>query len=659
MADSDLIFSQPPASGTPAHLVFGESGAVVLRPTDLVFSRPPITGTPVHLVFGETDAPAPIVPDVTLHGAGQITGLRMRVALHAGTVLQGAGSITGLRMRVAVVYDVAVSRPTTTQAAARYQEAQPVQTGTQACYQQAQPASSGTAARWQDAQATSAAVHALWQDCERLATWARSRWQDAAGLPTAPVRSSYQEAQRTRTGAAAHWQDATRLPVPPVLALYQEMLHLRLGGGARYQEAAPLRASAISHMGIAVPVFYSAGGRYQEAWPPRPGRSTILPPQPPVPEPCYLPSTHLVFKAPWPASAHLVFVCERAAPPLPVGTVVVPVRRVYMTTNSLTLTRVSDGATIHAYSFGMSLDVDSWTWSWQATLHATALPLIQPGLSGDPVEVLATVNGTPYRLCVEQYGRQREFGSTRISVRGLGRAAILDAPYAPTLNHGNTAARTAQQLMADVLTINGVGIGWDVAWGLTDWLVPGNVWAHQGSYISALLEIAAAAGGYVQPHDTAATLRVLPRYPAAPWQWHTLTPDFELPSAVVSVEGTDWQRKAAYNRVHVTGTTAGVLGEVTRGGTAGNIIAPMVTDSLITHADAARQRGLAVLSDTGTQAHISLRLPVLDATGVIKPGALVRYVDGATTHLGLVRATSLEWGAPKLRQVLTVETHPA
>ncbi len=341
------------------------------------------------------------------------------------------------------------------------------------------------------------------------------------------------------------------------------------------------------------------------------------------------------------------------------GTVLVPVRRVYMTTNNLTLMRASDGASIPAYSIGMSLDADSWTWSWQATLHAAALPLIQPGPGGDPVDVLATVNGTPYRLCVEQYARQRSFESTRISVRGRGRAAILDAPYAPTLNHGNTEPRTAEQLMADVLTINGVGIGWDVDFALTDWLIPGNVWTHQGSYISAILEIAAAAGGYVQPHDTAATLRILPRYPAAPWAWGDLTPHFELPSAVVSVEGIDWRRKAAYNRVHVSGTSAGVLGEVTRGGTAGDVVAPMVTDALITHADAARQRGLAVLGDTGTQAHISLRLPVLDETGVIPPGALVRYVDGATTHLGLVRATSLEWGAPKLRQTLTVETHPA
>ena len=50
---------------------------------------------------------------------------------------------------------------------------------------------------------------------------------------------------------------------------------------------------------------------------------------------------------------------------------------------------------------------------------------------------------------------------------------------------------------------------------------------------------------------------------------------------------------------------------------------------------------------------------MLAQTGVIKPGAMVRYVDGGTTHLGLVRGTQVEWSAPTLRQVLDVETHPA
>lgn len=231
--------------------------------------------------------------------------------------------------------------------------------------------------------------------------------------------------------------------------------------------------------------------------------------------------------------------------------------------------------------------------------------------------------------------------------------------YAAVRNFGNTASRTAQQLMADVLTVNGVGIGWGVAWGITDWVVPGNVWTHQGVYVGALLDIADAAGAYIQPHDTDPTLRVLPRYPAAPWDWASLTPDFELPSAVVSVEGTEWLRRPTYDRVYVGGVSAGVNGPVTRTGTTGTLLAPPVTHSLITHMDAARQRGIAELSNTGRQANVSLRLPVLAETGVIKPGALVRYVDAGTEQLGLVRSTELDWSRPTLRQTITVETHPA
>ncbi len=70
---------------------------------------------------------------------------------------------------------------------------------------------------------------------------------------------------------------------------------------------------------------------------------------------------------------------------------------------------------------------------------------------------------------------------------------MLDAPYAPTLNLTNTQARTAQQIMLDVLTVNGVSLGWAVQWGLVDWLIPAGVFSHQGSYIGAINKIAAAA----------------------------------------------------------------------------------------------------------------------------------------------------------------------
>lgn len=622
---------------------------------DLLFSRPP--ATTADLVFGETGA-GPSVPDVTLAGAGHITGMRVQVQAHTGAFVLGAGRITGMRCQVVVPYDVDVSRPTVGQTAHHYQQAQPARTCLQDAYQQAQALPTGLHSRYQQAQPLQAPTSTAWSDASTTRATTGLRYQQAQPAHHLGLRSAWQTAQGHRVGSALRYQEAWPLQVLGA-ARFQQALGLRLGGLHRYQEALRSGRSFSARFQRAQPWRVDHRVRYQEAWPPRPGMSVLIPVEPPGPPPCYTPNGHLVFTAAHDGTGHLVFVCERATPPEPGGTVVVPVRRVYMTINNVTLHRASDGAPIPAYSLGLGLDADSWTWSWQASLHASALPLIQPGAGGEPVGVLASINGTTLHLVAESYSRERSFANTRISVRGRGRAAVLDAPYAPTLNHGNASARTAQQLMQDVLTLNGVGIGWAVEFAPQDWLVPGGVWAHQGTYISALLDIADAAGAYLQPHDTAATLRVLPRYPAAPWDWPSATPDFELPADVVAVEGIAWQQKANYNRVHVSGTSAGVLGEVTRLGTLGDAVAPMVAHPLITHADAARQRGRAVLGDTGLQAIISLRLPVLAATGVIKPGAMVRYADGAATHLGLVRATSVEWQAPTLRQTLTVETHPA
>ena len=95
---------------------------------------------------------------------------------------------------------------------------------------------------------------------------------------------------------------------------------------------------------------------------------------------------------------------------------------------------------------------------------------------------------------------------------------------------------------------------------------------------------------------------------------------------------------------------------IVKTGTAGDVIAPAVVDDLLTGIPALRQRGLSILGDVGNQAEVTLRLPVLSETGVITPGSFVRYVDGPTTRIGLVRTTSVD-GPVQLRQTLGLETH--
>lgn len=402
--------------------------------------------------------------------------------------------------------------------------------------------------------------------------------------------------------------------------------------------------------------------QHQDAVRPPPGISfPPAPPGPPAPQPCYFPGGDLVFKALWLPDTDLIFVCDNYVappppPPPPPGQVVVPVQRVYIVVNSASLRRVSDNALIPAYSMSLSLDSSSWTWGFDCTIPMEAQALVEP--TTGPVELQATINGVNFRVLAEQLSRERTFGRATLRVSGRGRNAILDSPYAPITTYQNTIERTAQQLAADVLTFNGVPLPWTVDWGLTDWLVPAEVFTHQGTHISALNAIAQAAGGYLQPHRTNQVIRILPKYPQVPWNWGSISPDFVLPSDVTTREGITWTDKPQYNRVFVSGQQQGILGQVTRIGTAGDLVAPLVTDPLITQEPAARQRGMSVLADTGRVVQISLSLPVLQATGIIDPGKFVRYTDAGIERLGLVRSTSVSvnGGAGSIKQDIDVES---
>ncbi|MDW3682926.1 hypothetical protein RA280_14450 [Cupriavidus sp. CV2] len=502
-----------------------------------------------------------------------------------------------------------------------------------------------------------------WQQANATRKATGQRYEAAAPL-TAAQLGSWKDTLKRKVRAGVTYEAAT-----PLFALrgdsFEYPPHVKVVKVQRYEAAKTVTKSKLLPAGPAVIRNRSTRLPWEEGKLVQWG----LGEQPPViPQ---LPPTYdgtgkpLDFRCPWLDYAgndiKLNFALDQCPPVEPPdgNTVIVPVKRVYIVINNVLLRRVDGNVELPTFSLSMSIDADSWTWGFNAALPDTTLDAIEPGTDGTPVELEAVINGTAYRVLAEQISRERTFGRAAIRVSGKGKSAMLGAPYAPVQNFSNSQARTAQQLMNDALTINGASIGWTVNWGLTDWLVPAGAWSHQGSYITALNAIAGAAGAYIQPDPSLKKLNVLSRYPTAPWNWGSVTPDFELPADVTTRESIEWLQRPAYNRVFVSGEGQGVLGQVTRTGTAGDILAPMVTDALITHADAARQRGLSILGDTGRQAHLSLRLPVLAETGVIQPGKFVRYVDGGVTRLGIVRSTAVDVSMPEVWQTIGVETHVA
>ena len=630
---------------------------------DLLFSQLPVTGQPVEIVFGADEGTPTVATDAYLSGTLPQPGLQGTI--YIGPLVEVTLSATlpppVLLADLPAEYLTNTSRPTVGRAFAPWTPGAPLQTGTQDQNQDTQARPAGTAPRWQHAAPTPAQAAAPITNALRTPVATHAAFAKGVALATRAVALHQDAVRSVRALLAEAFANALRGQTQPLAQRHQDGLRDRRPlRQTHWQVAQPTPPkSYTSGQGPAQWLNKGFGAEHQNAMRPPPG--IYVPPPIPGADPCYLPTlpAHLLFEASWTGGAHLVFVCERQGPgpgPQPGETIVVPIRRVYVVINEARLRRVDGDIQIPTFTMSMSLDADSWAWGFSADVPRGALPNLQPSNFGDPVELEAWVNGVPYRFLAEQLSTSRTFGRESLRISGRGLTATLDAPYAPARNFGNTAARTAQQLMGDVLTVNGVPFGWTVDWQLTDWLVPGNVWTHQGAYVGALNSIVQAAGGYLQPHESDKVVKALLRYPTAPWNWGAAA-DFELPADVTTQEGIVWQENPRYNRVFTSGVSAGVLGQVTRAGTDGASIAPMVTDALITHADAARQRGVRELAAGGRQAMVSLQLPVLETTGVIPPGKMVRYVDGSTTRVGITRSVQVDVRMPEIFQSIEVETY--
>lgn len=636
--------------------------------TNLNFRKPyiPPAGNNVKLNFSLTgDDIAPISGVVTLRRTVtmHITGPAPQPATpRMATITLRVPTVQAVHIQAA--YDNRVFRGPTHAPDGTWQQGTPTSPAKGDDFEQAATARARTGESWGRAkfverQAADAFIQAL-----RLRARASDQWQPGANLRGdlySPfefgirVRAVHGDKWEVTTSTKADWTD--HFQYPP---------HLKPHLGSAWQKGKPMQAKVDYPFGRAAKLPYAPRLPWEEGKPAHVGLGEQPPVQPPVTPPYDGTGKPLDFICPWldyPGYDVLLKFGLHPCPPIepPDGeTVIVPVKRVYIVLNTTSLRRVDGNVLLPTFSLSLGIDANSWTWGFNAALPAETLDAIEPGSDGTPVELEAMINGTAYRVLAEQISRDRTFGRSAIRVSGKGKSAILGAPYASVQNFSNqSAARTAQQLMNDALTVNGASIGWTVNWAATDWLVPAGAWSHQGSYITALNSIAGAAGAYIQPHPSLKTLNVLPKYPTAPWNWGSLVPDFELPADVTTRESIEWLERPRYNRVFVSGQGQGVLGQVTRGGTAGDIVAPMIADALITHADAARQRGLAVLGDTGRQAHLSLRLPVLEETGVIQPGKFVRHVDGGVTRIGIVRSTSVDASNPEVWQTIGVETHVA
>jgi hypothetical protein len=360
---------------------------------------------------------------------------------------------------------------------------------------------------------------------------------------------------------------------------------------------------------------------------------------------------------------------------------IIPIRRLYMILNQISMKVVGSNEPIQLFSCSLSTDQNSWAWSMQANIAAKHLYLVEPTPSG-PVEVQININGVKWNFLVESYDRRRTFGDTQVTLKGRSITAELDAPYAPVRNYASDQSYYSKQLVeAELALMPGTwALDWPTAgdpvvsrrWEADDglnlgWQVPQGVHTYSGKTpMQAINELIGSVGGYVQSHNELPKLIVSSSYPVPPWDWATTSAELSIPKSIILADSLQWMEKPAYNRVYVTGEREGVNALVRNTDITPDLQAPQYVNRYMTDQYAAREKGKNIISEGGKQALVSINVP-LDPTinlGLITPGKLVVITDPTaeeTAWKGLTRSITLTASAADreitVTQAVGIERH--
>ncbi len=525
-----------------------------------------------------------------------------------------------------------------------------------------------TAMLHEDAESRDAEMEAMWP------AYCRLRAEDAA---------PWQQAQRVESSVAGSFADLLRIPASSAI-LYDDARRLGRSLGSTYsypdkrrvEAAVPWATGDAIREGVKFPYIYP--GRKQQTldseWrdaasankallfvfnpsPARRKKEWGLPwgdalgvvslwprPDPWVPEEPepYVPTPDLnfCFEVDGTYILPLGRKCgDQIDPPLSI-----PVLRTYIVIHDISLTRLEDGYEIDAERLSVGANADAWTWQFSATLRGKeALDAVVPDSQGQPVTLVAAIDGHTWYLVVEDWTEDREFGKRSVAVTGRGLPAELAQPYLLADSGVTSSDMTVQQLMAAHLPL---GSGWSLSFaaGTPDWLVPAGAWSWSSQTpIAAIHAAAQEMGLVVVPGMADRSLTIQPRYPVLPWDYDTSAPDLIVPeSAILKLQRRQAVATQA-NAVYVHGgEVGGVLARVIRNLSAGDRVAATQSSSLITHVDAARLLGGRILSGQHQQPTIkSVTIPLGGVFPLAAMGNLM-HVDLADSQRGVINAVNVE-----------------
>ncbi len=341
-------------------------------------------------------------------------------------------------------------------------------------------------------------------------------------------------------------------------------------------------------------------------------------------------------------------------------------KEVYLIVNNVNVFALPGNEPLAFADIKMDLDLDSYSWKLSAdVLNQQSIDLIKPDATGNK-EVAVEINGHRWSFFVPAWSSSRSISgdalNKRYSITGYSRAQYLGLPYAPkrTRSIGNT---TAVQAANDELMGTGFTLTWDIA-QLPDWGMPSSVFSYQElAVLPVIKKLASTVGAVLQPAMDADVLTVQPRYKVAPWDLATATVDRTIHENQILSEGGVLVSNAKINGVYVSGESEGVGLNVSRQGTAGDVLGADVVDGWLSAVEANTSRGRAEIAASGDRINHSLELAIPESSaqpGLLMPGMIVevQFNDVSKNYRGYVQNNVVSVpgrGLSKCRQSIKIE----
>lgn len=379
-------------------------------------------------------------------------------------------------------------------------------------------------------------------------------------------------------------------------------------------------------------------------------------------------------------------------------------RQVYYMMNTVLVKEYITNRPVEVLGVSMTIDRDSWLWQFQVTVASRdCLEVIMPQ-DGVFINIVIQLNGYEWLCTVESWSENRAFGKDAWTITGRSPSLVFGDPMDPKKSDTVSGGRTGQQLLDDIVGDKEVDDTWPggtlhmprwaadwtaynpLSFDPSGWHVPGGTLSYSDqTSIQVMQTIAGSIGAYINTDPSESVFHIKPMYAFQPWNWElegAIEWNHIIEDQCIEI-GRNYDLRSDYQAVYVAGESRASDGSSSNPDPADKATfakvckdgfcssdpsikyGPMVTDALITHSSAARERGRMVLGDCGEWVIHTLKLNVLcpqgSGLGLFQPGDMIKVLERGVAWGGQVTGTNVSAANSGngfvVQQVVTVEQY--